>query len=116
MLETMSFPVVSVPVLSVKRMSMLPAVSIPTSRLTRTPERSIRFMFEESTTVIIIGSPSGTATTTMDIAIVKAVMNSGREYRMSRSLARAAVGFIPASIRVRQMNKRNYHGGDIPDF
>ena len=34
---------------------------------TSTLSRSMRFMFDESTTVIIIGSPSGTATTITDI-------------------------------------------------
>ena len=47
-------------------------VSIPTSFRTRTLSLSILRMFEESTTVIIIGSPSGTATTTTVIARVAA--------------------------------------------
>ena len=45
-------------------MLRLPLVSIPTSLRTSTWSFSMRFMLEESTTVIIMGRPSGTATTT----------------------------------------------------
>ena len=60
---TESLPSVSVPVLSVKRMFILPAASIPAGFRTSTLSRIIFLMFEERTTAIIIGSPSGTATT-----------------------------------------------------
>ncbi len=71
-LATFSRPRVRVPVLSANSMFRLPDVSIPTSFRTRTLSLSILRMFEESTTVIIIGSPSGTATTTTVIARVAA--------------------------------------------
>ena len=61
-------PAVRVPVLSVKRMFMLPAVSMPTSLRTMTLSRFIRSILADSTTAIIMGSPSGTATTTMAMA------------------------------------------------
>ncbi len=59
-----------VPVLSVNNMFRLPEVSIPTGLRTSTWSLSMRRMLRESTTVIIIGSPSGTATTTTVIARV----------------------------------------------
>ncbi|MPM09695.1 hypothetical protein SDC9_56017 [bioreactor metagenome] len=74
--ETCIFPTVKVPVLSVNNMFKLPAVSIPTSFLTSTLSLIIRFMFDESTTVIITGKPSGTATTMMVTARVSALITS----------------------------------------
>jgi hypothetical protein len=65
-------PTVIVPVLSVKSKLRDPAVSIPTSFLTITLLRIIRFIFADKTTVIIIGKPSGTATTTTVIISVSA--------------------------------------------
>ena len=95
--STVKAPVVSVPVLSVKSMSMLPAVSIPTRRRTRTPFFIIRFMLKERTTVIIMGSPSGTATTRMEMARVRAPTASRMTKRVSVSRSRATAGFCPAS-------------------
>ncbi len=65
-------PLVSVPVLSEKSIFKLPEVSIPTNFRTSTLSFSIRFILEDSTTVIIIGSPSGTATTITVMARVRA--------------------------------------------
>ena len=56
----------------VSRDIRLPEVSMPTSLRTRTWSLSIRRMLEDSTTVIIMGSPSGTATTTTVMARVRA--------------------------------------------
>ena len=56
-------PLVRVPVLSVNNMFKEPVVSIPTNFLTNTLLFSIRFILLDNTKVIIIGSPSGTATT-----------------------------------------------------
>ena len=50
----------------------LPEVSMPTSLRTNTLSRSIRRILEDSTTVIIMGRPSGTATTTTVMARVRA--------------------------------------------
>ena len=61
--HTVIFPSVSVPVLSVKSMFILPAASIPTGFLTSTLSFTILFIFDDRTTAIIIGNPSGTATT-----------------------------------------------------
>ena len=55
------FPFVRVPVLSVKRIFILPAASIPTGLRTSTISRTILLIFEDRTTAIIIGKPSGTA-------------------------------------------------------
>ena len=60
---TDNFPSVRVPVLSVNKMFNEPDVSIPTNFLTKTFLFIILFILEESTSVIIIGSPSGTAIT-----------------------------------------------------
>ena len=67
-----SLPVVIVPVLSLNNIFMLPAVSIPTNFLTKTLLLSILFILDDSTKVIIIGSPSGTET----IIIVTASVNA----------------------------------------
>ena len=72
MRSTLIFPQVSVPVLSVNNIFMLPAASMPTGFLTSTLSFTIRLMFEESTTAIIIGKPSGTAMTTTVSPSVKA--------------------------------------------
>jgi hypothetical protein len=53
-------------------MLMLPAVSMPTGLRTSTWSLSILFILAPSTTVIIIGSPSGTATTMTVTASVAA--------------------------------------------
>ena len=50
---------------------------MPTNRRTNTPERSIFFILEDRTTVIIIGNPSGTATTKMDMATLNARIKWG---------------------------------------
>ena len=52
-------------VLSVNRILIDPAVSIPTNFRTKTLFFNIRFILEDKTRVIIIGNPSGTATTIM---------------------------------------------------
>ena len=70
--KTDGLPCVSVPVLSVNSKLRLPAVSMPKRRRTSTWSRSIRRMLADSTTVIIMGSPSGTATTTTVMASVAA--------------------------------------------
>ena len=62
-LVTSNFPFVKVPVLSVNRIFKLPAVSIPTNFLTNTLFFNILFILDDNTKVIIIGNPSGTATT-----------------------------------------------------
>ena len=100
---TVKSPHVSVPVLSQKSMFRLPAVSMPTSFFTSTRSRSIRFIFEDSTTVIIIGSPSGTATTMTEIASVSAPSTSAKTYAGSESRASVSVMSIPASMK----NERN---------
>ena len=69
---TSKLPFVRVPVLSVKRIFKLPAVSIPVSFLTKTLFLSILFIFDDNTKVIIIGKPSGTATTIIVTHKVKA--------------------------------------------
>ena len=69
---TSSFPLVKVPVLSVSKILILPDVSIPTSFLTKTLFFYIRFILLDSTKVIIMGSPSGTATTIIVTLKVKA--------------------------------------------
>ena len=70
---TFNFPSVIVPVLSVNKILMLPAVSIPMSLRTRILLLSILFILDDKTKVIIIGSPSGTATTIMVTLKVKAL-------------------------------------------
>ena len=70
---TFNFPSVIVPVLSVNKILMLPAVSIPMSLRTRILLLSILFILDDKTKVIIIGSPSGTATTIMVTLRVKAL-------------------------------------------
>ena len=69
-------PSVIVPVLSVKSMFMPPAVSIPTSRRTRTFALSIFFILSEHTIAIISGKPSGTATTMTIIPIITELIMS----------------------------------------
>ena len=71
-LATSNCPLVRVPVLSVNKMLRLPAVSIPTNFLTRTLFFNIFFIFEDRTRVIIMGRPSGTATTIIVTLSVKA--------------------------------------------
>ena len=69
---TFNTPFVKVPVLSVRRTFILPDVSIPTSFLTKTLSLSIFFILLDKTKVIIIGRPSGTATTMIVTDKVKA--------------------------------------------
>ena len=69
---TSNFPLVSVPVLSVNKTLILPAVSMPTNFLTKTLFFNIFFMLLDKTKVIIIGKPSGTATTIIVTLNVKA--------------------------------------------
>ena len=69
---TSSLPFVIVPVLSVNKIFKLPAVSIPTSFLTKTLFLSIVFILEDNTKVIIKGNPSGTETTIMVTLKVRA--------------------------------------------
>ena len=90
-----SFPVVNVPVLSVKRIFIEPAVSIPTSFLTRTPSRSIFRIFADKTTVIIIGSPSGAATTTTVIIKVSAWIKVEQTKEISFIESEILEQFIP---------------------
>ena len=73
---TESRPWVRVPVLSVNRIFRLPAVSMPSSLRTSTLTLSSFFMLIASTMAIIIGKPSGTATTTTMIAKIAAVTKS----------------------------------------
>ena len=61
--STLILPSVIVPVLSVNRIFMLPAASIPTGLRTSTLSFIILFILEDRITAIIIGSPSGTAIT-----------------------------------------------------
>lgn len=93
------FPSVSVPVLSQKRIPRFPLVSIPTIRRTSTFFFIMRFMFEERTTVIIIGSPSGTATTRTDIASVSAERHSPAVKRASERRASMTESDIPESMK-----------------
>ena len=60
---TSSLPFVRVPVLSVNKIFKFPAVSIPTNLRTKTLFFNIFFILDDNTKVIIIGNPSGTATT-----------------------------------------------------
>ena len=69
---TSNFPRVKVPVLSVNKMFKEPAVSIPTNFLTKTLFFNNLLIFDDKTKVIIIGKPSGTETTIMVTARVKA--------------------------------------------
>ena len=84
---TFKLPFVIVPVLSVKRVFIFPAVSIPVSFLTSTLLFNILFILDERTSVIIIGSPSGTATTiivTLRVSACKMCpIISGRFVRVS---------------------------------
>ena len=64
-------PLVRVPVLSVNSIFRLPLLSIPTNFLTRTFSFSSLFILLDNTKVIIIGNPSGTATTIMVIPRVR---------------------------------------------
>ena len=92
-------PFVSVPVLSVKRIFTPPDASMPTGFLTMTLSFNILSIFEERTTAIIIGSPSGTATTTMAIASVRACMSRGTQTFQFRISAKASEKFIPLSMK-----------------
>ena len=73
---TSNCPFVIVPVLSENNIFKLPAVSIPTSFLTSILSFNNFLMFNDSTIAIIIGNPSGTATTIMIIASIIAVIKS----------------------------------------
>ena len=57
--DTLKIPSVKVPVLSVNSMFILPAASMPVGFFTRTLSETIFLMFDERTTEIIKGSPSG---------------------------------------------------------
>ena len=61
-------------------MFRLPEVSMPTSLRTSTWSFSIRRILEESTTVIIMGKPSGTATTKTVTAKVRLSSKSPRHW------------------------------------
>ena len=95
--DTLSFPSVSVPVLSVNRIFILPADSMPTGLRTRTLSFTIFLMLEDSTTAIIIGSPSGTATTTTVSPKVKASRKVVKTKRMSDSFIRITSFRMPLS-------------------
>ncbi len=69
---TLNFPSVNVPVLSENRIFKLPAVSIPNNFRTNTLACNNLRIFKDNTIAIIIGKPSGTATTIMIIANIKA--------------------------------------------
>ena len=69
---TSRLPLVIVPVLSEKSIFKEPAVSIPVNFLTKTLFFNILFILEDKTKVIIIGRPSGTATTIIVTAKVSA--------------------------------------------
>ena len=71
-LVTSNLPFVRVPVLSVNNIFILPAVSIPIIFLTITLFFNILFILDDNTNVIIIGKPSGTATTIIVTESVKA--------------------------------------------
>ena len=96
---TDSTPSVSVPVLSVNRMFMLPAASIPTGLRTSTWSRTILRMLEDSTTAIIMGSPSGTATTSTVSPSVAAWKQVFQTQRQSDSRARMTARSNPVSNR-----------------
>ena len=98
-LTASSSPLVNVPVLSVNKIFSPPEASIPTGFRTMTRSFSIRSIFEDSTTAIIIGSPSGTATTTMAIASVRACISRGRQMVQVRISAQARIKFMPLSIK-----------------
>ena len=57
---------------SVNKIFKLPAVSMPTNFLAKTLFFNILFIFDDKTSVIIIGNPSGTATTIIVTLKVKA--------------------------------------------
>ena len=71
-----SLPLVIVPVLSLKSMFKLPAVSIPTIFLTSTLSLSILPIFKADTSATIRGSPSGTAITMIMTASITAFITS----------------------------------------
>ena len=85
---------VRVPVLSVNKIFRLPAVSIPTSLRTKTLLFNIFFILDERTSVIIIGSPSGTATTII-------VTLSVRAYRMYLNISGILVTVVMMSARIK---------------
>ena len=69
-------PSVMVPVLSLKRMLRLPAVSRPLILRTRTLSFAILRLWRDSRIEVSMGSPSGTAQTMMVTATVTASMIS----------------------------------------
>ena len=76
-----------------------PDASIPTGFLTITLSFSILSIFEDSTTAIIIGSPSGTATTTMAMAKVSACIRRGKQTFQVQISAHARAKFMALSMR-----------------
>ena len=94
-----SSPFVRVPVLSVNKIFSPPDASMPTGLRTITLSFSIRSILEESTTAIIMGSPSGTATTTMAMASVSACISRGTHTVQVQTSAHARERLMPLSMR-----------------
>ena len=96
---TLALPCVSVPVLSVNKICMPPAASMPAARFTNTLSFAIFVRFDESTTAIIMGNPSGTATTTTAIASVSACVRRANRVTGLAKSAFASAKFMPLSIK-----------------